>query len=139
MFMPLLLACPTSCARRTKEKILKQNLIGYITDERCFVKNPFPGSDSKTCLQMTGSAATGYGIAVLQSDITLKFYYFDGDFAPAATDGQLMAEQLINATARKDYILISVAGTITGEAIRAADGNIFPLIQVSSMRERVLD
>ena len=139
MFMPFLLACPTLCSKKTEEKNSKQNLIGYIFDEHCFAKTPFPGSNSKTRLQMTDCATTGYGIAALQSDITLKFYYFDGDFAPAATDGQLMAEKLINAAARKEDILISVEGTITDKVIRASDGNYFPLIQVSKMRERELD
>lgn len=136
ILMPFSWACRTSCVGKTKEESTRQDLIGYIIDEHCFSKNPFRGSNSKTCLRMTDCAASGYGIAALQSDVSLKFFYFDGDFAPAATGGQLIAEQLINASAREEYILISVTGTITGEASRASDGRYFPMIHVFHMRER---
>lgn len=90
------------------------SLSGYIMDEHCFVKKPEPELDSKMCLQMPTCAASGYGLAALQEDGTYKFYYFDGDFAPNATDGQDLAAKIINQTQKTDHIYIEVKGNLSG-------------------------
>ena len=111
------------------------SLSGYVMDEHCFVKKPEPELDSKMCLQMPTCAASGYGLAVLQEDGTYKFYYFDGDFAPAATGAQLTAINLIDASTKSDHFYVSVTGILTGENRKAADGQSYPLLKVSSLEE----
>jgi hypothetical protein len=118
-----------------ENKSIDQTLTGYIMDEHCFVKKPIPGSDTKTCLQMPTCAATGYGIAVLQMDGSYKFYYVDGDFAPAATATQASAVKLINDTVKKDHIYISVTGKIDGSFETASDGFSYPVISASAIAE----
>lgn len=134
MTLFLLLVFSSACAQ-SAAKVDALSLSGYIMDEHCFIKKPDPGSDSKTCLQMPGCAATGYGIAVKRANDTYKFYYFNGNFAPEATDAQLMAVNLINNTVKKDHIYITITGTITGELKRASDSASFQVINVTSMSE----
>jgi len=128
------LAGLTACAARVQAQS-NVTLVGIVTDEHCFLKKPEPELDSKKCLQMPACAATGYGIAVRQSDKSYKYYYFDGEFAPAATGGQDMAVKLIDASERVDHFYVSVTGTLTGENRKAADGQSYPLIKVSAMSE----
>ncbi len=112
-----------------------QTLTGYIMDEHCFVKKPVPGSDTKVCLQMPTCAATGYGIAVAQNDGSYRFYYFDGAFAPNATNSQAKAVQLINDTVKKDHIAISVTGKMNGDFKTAADGFSYLILSATGMTE----
>jgi hypothetical protein len=130
LILPLASACALSA-----EQISAQTLNGYIMDEHCFMKKPDPGSDTKKCLQMAGCAASGFGIAVKQEDGTYKFYYFDGNFAPDATDSQLKSIDLIAKTEKTDHIYITVTGKITGEIKKASDGCEFQLIKVESIME----
>jgi hypothetical protein len=116
-------------------------LTGYIIDEDCFVKAGYsdPGKESRGCLLMESCASSGYGLAVLQSDGTYKFYYFDGTFAPipktsfssdsgmsgmdmtdsssapssAATGGQALAANFITDKVEKSNIPVTVSGSLT--------------------------
>ena len=124
----------TSCAQ-TAAANTSQTFTGIVIDEHCFEKKPDPTLDSKKCLMMPACAATGYGIAVKQADDTYTFYFFDGEFAPAATGAQKSAASLIEASSKTDNFLVSVTGTLTGEKKSAADGQTFPLIEVSSIKE----
>jgi len=130
-----LLASLTSCMTSAAAANTPRTFTGIVIDEHCFQKKPDPTLDSKKCLQMTACAATGYGIAVLQSDNTYKFYYFDGEFAPAATGAQLTAINLIDASTKTDHFYVSVTGTLTGENRKAADGQSYPLLKVDSLAE----
>lgn len=131
LILPGLAACAGTAAAQTAE----QTLNGYIMDEHCFIKKPVPASDSKKCLQMPACAATGYGIAVLQDDGKYKFYFLDGAFAPDATGAQLLAIDLVNETVKNDHISITVVGKLTGATQKASDGEVFPVINVSSLVE----
>lgn len=135
LVLTLLLTVLTSCSLFAATEVKAETLSGYIMDAHCFIKKPDPGSDSKTCLQMPACAATGFGLAVKQADDTYKFYFFDGTFAPEASDAQEMAIDLINNTTRKDHIYITVTGTITGETKKVADGVNAQVIKVSEMKE----
>jgi len=130
-----LLAGLTSCMTTAVAANTTRTFTGIVIDEHCFVKKPDPTLDSKKCLQMSACAATGYGVAVLQSDNTYKFYFFDGEFAPAATGAQLMAVNLIDDSTKTDHFYVSVTGTLTGENKKAADGQSYPLLKVDSMAE----
>lgn len=136
IIMALLLPVISSCSAPAKaEKVSAQTLSGYIMDTHCYLKKPDPGLDSKKCLQMPSCAATGFGIAVKQSDNTYKFYVFDGAFAPEATDAQQLAMNLINDTLKTDHIYITVAGTLTGKTVKAKEGAEFEIIEVASIQE----
>ena len=134
MILTLLLPMTLSCSAKNVEAS-ELTFSGYIMDTHCFLKKPDPSLDTKKCLQMTGCAATGYGIAVKQSQNTYKFYAFDGKFAPEASDGQLLAVKLVDATTRTDHIYITVSGTLSDKNIRANDGTLFQVIDVTSLRE----
>ncbi len=112
-----------------------QKFTGFIIDEDCYINYSDPGEDTKTCLLMSSCAASGYGIAVLQSDGSYKFYYFDGSFAPQATGAQAEAYKLIKNTLKKNQVSISVTGSLKGDTKTAADGKSYPVITVSSLTE----
>lgn len=111
-----------------------QTLTGIVTDVHCFVKKPDPTLDSKKCLQMPACAATGYGLAVMQSDKTYKFYFLDGEFAPAATGTQDTVAKLIDNSTKTDHFFFTVTGTLTGET-KTADGKSYPIFKVSEISE----
>jgi len=113
LIMVIFLNTLTSCSIFAKNKVSAETMKGYIIDVHCFDLKPDPAADSKACLQMKGCAASGYGIAVPQNDGSYKFYFFDGNFAPAPTDSQLDAVNLINSISKKDQLYISVTGTLT--------------------------
>lgn len=136
LVMVLLANSLSSCALFAKDKVSAQTLDGYIMDVHCFVIKSDPGSDSKACLQMPGCAATGFGIAVKQDDGTYKFFFFDGNFAPSATDGQTKAMNLIDNTVKKDHVYISVTGELTGSSTKyEKNGVSYPVIKVSNIVE----
>lgn len=111
-----------------------QTLIGVVTDVHCFVKKPDPTLDSKKCLQMPACAATGFGLAVMQSDKTYKFYFLDGEFAPNATGAQETVAKLIDNSTKTDHFYFTVTGTLTGET-KTADGKTYPILKVSEISE----
>lgn len=114
----------------------KQSFTGYIIDEDCFAAmTQDPGSDTKICLKMSSCAASGYGIAVKQSDGSYKFYFFDGEFAPKASGSQVQAYNLILKTAKKNHVAITVTGILKGNSKTASDGISYPVITVSSLSE----
>jgi sulfite exporter TauE/SafE len=134
----------TTIADTTTEKVQtipetkEQSFTGYIIDEDCFVMMPQdPGSDTKVCLRMSSCTASGYGIAVLQSDGSYKFYFFDGEFAPKAAGAQVKAFNIISNTTKKDHVSITVKGTLTGDTRTSQSGNAvsYPVIKVSSITE----
>ncbi|MDP4177544.1 MAG: cell wall-binding repeat-containing protein [Bacillota bacterium] len=120
-----------------------QTFTGFIQDEDCFISYaPDYGSDTKSCLLMKSCAASGYGITALQSDGTYKFYYFDGDFATLSkgvltpgTGSQLTARNLISNTTKADHVTVKVTGTLSGQTKTADDGNVYPVITVTSLEE----
>lgn len=109
-------------------------LDGYIIDQDCFSPNSNPGDDNKNCLLMKSCAASGYGIGVLQSNGTYKFYYFDGEFAPTATGTQVKAHDLIENTTKNTHIYITVKGIIKGDT-KTVDGTVYQVITVASLAE----
>ena len=121
----------TSCAK----EVSAQTLSGYLIDSHCFVKKPDSSLDSKTCLMMPTCAATGYGIAVPQSDKSYKFYYFDGEYAPKATDTQVLAANIASSTTKKDHLYVTVSGTLTGKEKKDAYGTSYPVMKVTSISE----
>jgi len=121
----------TSCSNVASATTLS----GYLIDVHCFDKKPDPALDSKTCLMMPACAATGYGIAVPQSDATYKFYYFDGEFAPAATGAQTQAASLINEMTKTDHLYVTVTGTLNGDELKDANGISYPVLTVESLVE----
>lgn len=135
LLLTLTISVLTACARPAAAAAKPQTFTGIVTDQHCFLKKPDLTLDSKKCLQMEACAATGYGVAVLQSDKTYKFYYLDGEFAPSATDGQLKAIKLIDASTRVDHFYVTVTGTLTGQNRTAADGKSYPLIKVDTIVE----
>lgn len=136
--MALIFNSLTSCAFFTKPKVSAETMKGYLIDVHCFDIKPVPGSDTKACLQMKGCAASGFGIAVRQDDGSYKFYFLDGNFAPAATGGQIMAMNLINNTTKEDHVYISVTGSLTGGRIKYdKNGVSYPIFKVSDMSESI--
>ena len=111
-----------------------QTLTGVVTDVHCFVKKPDPTLDSKKCLQMPACAATGFGLAVMQSDKTYKFYFLDGEFAPNATGAQETVAKLIDNSTKTDHFYFTVTGMLTGET-KTADGKTYPILKVSEISE----
>ena len=107
---------------------------GYFIDQDCFIAYEHPWEDNKDCLQMESCAASGYGIAVVQKDSS-TFFYFDGTFAPNATNGQIQADKLIKNTSTIDHIYIEIKGKLTGDKKVAANGVSYGIIKVSSMKE----
>ena len=122
-----------SCAKKATASN-PQTLTGIVTDVHCFVKKPDPALDSKKCLQMPACAATGFGLAVMQSDKTYKFYFLDGEFAPSATGSQETVAKLIDNSTKTDHFYFTVTGTLTGETI-TADGKSYPVLKVSEISE----
>lgn len=108
---------------------------GYFIDQDCFIAYEHPWEDNKDCLLMESCAASGYGVAVLLNDGSTNFYYFDGDFAPNASYGQIQAAKLINNTQTLDHIYIEVKGKLSGDKKAAANGLSYGIIKVSSMKE----
>ncbi len=135
LVLTMLVSVMLGCTTKPKVEAKEQTMKGYIIDYHCYDKKPDPALDSKACLQMTGCAASGYGIAVLKTDKTYDFYYFDGEFAPKAKDGQLTAINLVNNSTKKDHLYISVTGTLNGDTMKAADGKSYPIIKVTGMTE----
>ena len=137
LIMCLLLTIPmailASCAQKAVATT-PQTFTGIVTDEHCFLKKPDPALDSKKCLQMPACAATGFGLAVLQSDKTYTFYFLDGEFAPAATGAQDTVAKLIDASTKTDHFYFTVTGTLTGEK-KSVDGKSYPVLQVSEIKE----
>ena len=122
-----------SCAQKATASN-PQTLTGIVTDVHCFVKKPDPALDSKKCLQMPACAATGFGLAVMQSDKTYKFYFLDGEFAPSETGAQETVAKLIDNSTKTDHFYFTVTGTLTGETI-TADGKSYPVLKVSEISE----
>ncbi|OPY58393.1 MAG: Endo-1,4-beta-xylanase A precursor [Pelotomaculum sp. PtaU1.Bin035] len=135
-------------AGTTPENPVVQTFTGYIEDEDCYVyfsdpnNNTNPGEDSKGCLKMISCAASGFGIAVPQSDGTYKYYYFDGTFAESKANtftgngSQLVAWNLILNTIKQDHVSITVTGTLTGDTKISPYNDIsYPVITVSSLSE----
>ena len=119
-------------------KPVVQSFTGYIIDEDCFAAMPKdPGSDTKACLNMKSCAASGYGIAVSQSDGTYKFYFFDGAFAPNANGAQAQAAVIVKNTPKKNHVTVTVTGTVSANTKVSPDGNgiSYPVISVSSLVE----
>lgn len=112
-----------------------QTLTGIVTDSHCYLKKPDPTLDAKKCLLMPACAATGYGLAVQQSDKTYKFYFLDGEFAPAASGTQDMAAKMINDSTKTDHFYFTVTGVLTGEMKTAEDGKSYPVLKVSDISE----
>lgn len=133
LLLTIPMAILAACAQRTSASA-PQTLTGIVTDEHCFLKKPDPALDSKKCLQMPACAATGFGLAVLQSDKTYTFYFLDGDFAPSATGAQAEAAKLIDASTKSDHFYFTVTGTLTGEK-KSVDGKSYPVLQVTEIRE----
>lgn len=137
MILCLLLTIPmailASCAQKAAANT-PQTLTGIVTDVHCFLKKPDPALDSKKCLQMPACAATGFGIAVLQSDKTYTFYFIDGEFAPAATGTQATVAKMIDASTRTDHFYFTLTGTLTGEK-KTYEGKSYPVLQVSEIKE----
>lgn len=113
----------------------QQTLTGIVTDVHCFLKKPDPTLDSKKCLQMPACAATGFGLAVLQSDKTYKFYFLDGEFALEATGAQETVAKLIDASTKEDHFYFTVTGTLTGETMKTEDGKSYPVLNVIQISE----
>ena len=123
---------------------------GIIIDEDCFVQYTKPGDDvgvdTSICLRMKTCAASGYGIAILQSNKAYKFYYFDGSFMKynnttkkltSGTGAQMTSWNLVNATTKKNHVTISVKGTLSGKTrVSPYDGKSYPVINVSRLSER---
>ncbi|MGV8906564.1 MAG: hypothetical protein ACOH15_08190 [Acetobacterium sp.] len=140
-----------------------QTFMGYIIDEDCFVNPDYadPATETRGCQLMPNCAASGYGIAVLESNGEYRFYYFDGDISTVskgarienATKGQQKAwlflnENLIDANIpvivrgqlNTDPTNISVAvtgaltnATRTNPDPRTADGIEYSVITVDSI------
>ena len=128
--LTILITSFTSCAK----PVTTETISGYLIDVHCLVKKPDPSADSKTCLNMPACAATGYGIAILQGDKTYKFYFFDGNFAPTATDTQTLAAAIAANTTKTDHLYIEVTGTLTGATKKYLDKD-YPVMKVSSIIE----
>jgi len=112
-----------------------QILTGVVTDVHCFLKKPDPTLDAKKCLLMPACAATGYGLAVMHSDKTYKFYFLDGEFAPAASGAQDAVAKLINDSTKTDHFYFTVTGELTGEMKKAEDGKSYPILKISEISE----
>lgn len=126
------------------------NFTGYLIDEDCFVRTEYknPANETNGCLTMSSCAASGYGIAVHQSDGTYKFYYFDGFIATdtgnvpkGATCGQKKARDFINTEILDVNIPVTVTGTLsdatgTNPSTDSADGIRYPVINVSSISKQ---
>ena len=112
-----------------------QTLTGVVTDVHCFLKKPDPTLDAKKCLLMPACAATGYGLAVQQSNKTYQFYFLDGEFAPSASGTQDSVAKLINDSSKTDHFYFTVTGALTGEMKKAEDGKSYPILKVSEISE----
>lgn len=125
-----------------------QTLTGYIIDEDCFVNPDYvdPSTETRGCQLMPNCAASGYGIAVLESNSYYKFYYFDGDISTVskgkrvenATKGQEKAWNFIKGNIRDANIPVTVKGMLTNTTqtnpdAKTADGINYPVVIVDSI------
>ena len=133
--MIMLSSCASTDQVAQTEPASLETFSVYFIDQDCFIAYENPWEDNKDCLLMESCAASGYGIAILQSDNTFKYYYFDGDFAPSATGGQAQAEALIAATTKVDHIYIEVKGIMTEDQKTATTGETYGVIKASEMKE----
>lgn len=127
-------------------------LTGYLIDEDCFVSPGYkdPAKETRACLTMPSCAASGYGLAVPQSDGTYRFYYFDGAISTVsaadervddADGGQRLAWEFINESIEKQASPVTVTGRLTGETRtnpdpETADGIYYEILQVVSIEKK---
>ena len=94
------------------ESVQLDEISGILIDKHCFdLKDP--ATDSKMCLNMKSCAASGYGIAIKQTDNTYKFLKFDNQ-------GQDFAILILKNTVKSKNITIHVKGMIEGENIKVS-------------------
>ncbi len=117
------------------DKEVLQNFSGYFIDQDCFIAYENPWEDNKDCLLMESCAASGYGIAIKKNDGNYQFYYFDGNFAPNKSAGQIEAAKLINDTTKTDHIYIEVTGTLSKSSKIGTDAKSYEVINVSTMAQ----
>jgi len=134
LLMVMTAALLSACAK-SAEASGPQTFTGIVTDVHCYLKKPDLTLDSKKCLLMPACAATGYGLAVLQSDKTYKFYFLDGEFAPNATGAQLTAAKLIEASEKTDHFFFTVTGTVSEETKKIAYEKEYPILKVTEIAE----
>jgi type 1 fimbria pilin len=103
----LLVASAASFASGSVEKSGSVSLTGYLIDKHCFGLKA-PSDETVMCLNMEMCKATGYGIAVEQSDGTFRFFKFD-------TDGHNKAQSIVAAASGDKLGKITVTGKIDGE------------------------
>lgn len=143
LFLPLLAGAAVSAAPDPSAITLD----GYLLTSCCyFGTTGSPASHGRGCLNMTGCAHTGYGISVLNNQGEYDFYFFDGEFYPAAAGdpaaagGQALARTIVETSIKTNHIAVQVSGTLTG-ATRIQtyhDGTLgakYPEISVSSLQE----
>jgi len=88
-------------------------LTGILIDKHCFAFKE-PEKDTVHCLKMKGCAASGYGVAVKQSDDNYIFYKFD-------EKGQEIAKSILDTTTKESNVVVLAKGVISGETIRITE------------------
>lgn len=123
---------------------IKTTLTGYLSDAVSFLtahqNRTEPTVETKETLQSSTTAANGYGVVVKNGD-TYRFYYLDGDFAPAATGGQASIVGVLTATKKNSQIEVTVTGEFEGhygiykdtQSIKYAS----PTVKVISLAETI--
>jgi hypothetical protein len=98
-----------------------QTLTGYLMCQNCGLKGKcemnnadlttHPEKYTLKCAKMPDCIASGYGVAVKQSNGKYKFYSFDSNGSILALDG------IIFRTKRADNLLVQVRCTVKGDRI----------------------
>lgn len=91
----------------------KIQLKGSLIDEHCFALKE-PDKDTKMCLNMKKCEASGYGVAVKQSNGKYKFYKFDAA-------GNVLAKKILKSTKKDKNITIAVTGTVKNNNIKVSN------------------
>lgn len=90
-----------------------QTLTGVLIDKHCFAYGE-PETDSVECLKMKACEASGYGVAVKQSDGTYRFYKFDDK-------GHGIAKTILQNTLKENNIVVEAKGIVDGEIIQVTE------------------
>jgi hypothetical protein len=90
---------------------VKVTLSGWLEDVHCSKMVGDPAEETKECLLMKNCAASGYGIIVIQSDYSYKYYTFDAK-------GNKLAAEFLSKTSKDSNITILVSGLTTEDKIQ---------------------
>lgn len=102
-----------SVSEKDEASKAEQVIEGVLIDKHCFQYGE-PETDSVECLKMKACEASGYGVAVKQSNGKYIFYQFDDK-------GHKIAKKILQSTSKENNIVVIAKGEVAGDIIQISE------------------